>query len=114
MKGQKRLKPAGEYLAGNEFGVAVIEVSTGSSGDAKKSMTLAEGRALVLRNYMVQHYGFDDSKLKTVSLGKQSGTQSKDDWGTIRILIYPEGTAVPADKKTDTAPSADSKAAPSK
>jgi len=114
LKGQKRLKQAGEYLAGNEFGVAVIEVSTGNSGDVQKDMTLAEGRALVLRNYIVQHYGFDDTKLKTVSLGKQTGISSKDDWGVIRVLIYPDGTPIPADKKPDNAPTADNKtAAPS-
>jgi len=114
LKGQKRLKQAGDFLAGNEFGLAVIEVSTGASGDAQKDMTLAEGRALVLRNYMVQHYGFDDTKLKTVSLGKQAGTSSKDDWGVIRVLIYPDGTPIPADKKPDNAPTAENKtAAPS-
>lgn len=57
---------------------------------------------MVLRDYLVQHYGFDDTKLKTVSLGKRadSGTKadsgSKDDWGQVRILIYPSGTAIPA------------------
>jgi len=73
-------------------------------------MTLAEGRALVLRNYIVQHYGFDDTKLKTVSLGKQPDSSSKDNWGLIRILVYPDGTPIPADKKPDTAPTADNKA----
>jgi phospholipid/cholesterol/gamma-HCH transport system substrate-binding protein len=109
LKGQKRLKEAGEFLAGNEFGVAVIQVDTGSGGDAAKDKTLAEGRALVLRNYLVQHYGFDDSKLKTVSIGKQTGSQSKDNWGLVRILVYPEGTPIPADKKPDTTPAADNK-----
>jgi len=113
LKGQKRLKDAGEFLAGNDFGLAVIEVDTGSGGDAAKDKTLAEGRALVLREYIVQHYGFDDTKLKTVSLGKQTGTQSKDNWGTIHILVYPDGTPIPADKKPDTAPTADNRAASS-
>jgi len=109
-KGQKKLKDAGDFLAGNEFGLAIIEVSTGATGDADKGMTLAEGRALVLRNYIVQHYGFDDTKLKTVSLGKQPDSSSKDNWGLIRILVYPDGTPIPADKKPDTAPTADNKA----
>ncbi len=113
LKGQKRLKDAGEFLAGNDFGLAVIEVDTGSEGDADKDQTLAEGRALVLRNYIVQHYGFDDTKLKTVSLGKQTGTPSKDNWGTIHILVYPEGTPIPADKKPDATSAADEKSAPS-
>lgn len=109
LKGQKKLKTAGDFLAANEFGLAVIEVSTGTSGDADKDLTLAEGRALVLRNYIVQHYGFDDTKLKTVSLGKQADGSSKDNWGLIRILVYPDGTPIPADKKQDNAPTAENK-----
>jgi phospholipid/cholesterol/gamma-HCH transport system substrate-binding protein len=105
-KGQKALKQAGDFLAGNDFGVAVIEVSTGSSGDSDSDMKLAEGRALVVRDYLVQHFGFDDTKLKTVSLGKQIGDVSKDEWGEVKILIYPPGTPVPPDKNPDSNPDA--------
>ena len=98
IKGQKQLNKAGEYLAGNDFGLAVIEVSTGKSGDTDADYTLAQARALVVQDYLTQHYGFDDSNLKTVALGKQIDQQSKSDWGVIRILIYPEGTDVPAAK----------------
>jgi phospholipid/cholesterol/gamma-HCH transport system substrate-binding protein len=104
LKGQKALKEAGEYLAGNDYGVAVIQVSTGASGSANTDYTLAQGRALVLRDYIVQHFGFDDTKLKTVALGKQVGESSKDDWGLIKVLIYPTGTPIPADKSPDAAP----------
>lgn len=103
LKGQKKLKDAGEYLASNDFGVAVIEVSTGATGSSDADMTLAEGRALALRDYVVQHYGFDDTKLKTLSLGKQGGETSKSGWGEVRIVVYPVGTAVPPDKNPDKA-----------
>lgn len=98
LKGQKRLNEAGQYLSSQEFGVAVVEISTGSSGSSDEDMTLAQGRALVVRDYIVQHFGFDDSHLKTVSLGKQTGESSKDDWGLVKVLVYPTGTPVPADK----------------
>jgi phospholipid/cholesterol/gamma-HCH transport system substrate-binding protein len=103
-KGQKQLKPAGDFLAGNDFGLAVIEVSTGANGSSDEDMTLAQGRALVVRNYLVQHFGFDDTKLKTVSLGKQVNGNSKDDWGEVKILVYPSGTPVPPDKNPEPAP----------
>ncbi len=106
LKGQKVLKAAGDYLSGNDFGVAVISVSTGKTGSADKDVTLAQGRALVLRDYLVQHFGFDDSKLKTVALGKQIDESSKDDWGLIKVLIYPEGTPVPPAASQDAAPQA--------
>jgi len=101
LKGQKSLNAAGEYLAGNDFGVAVIEVSTGKAGSSAADLTLAQARAMVVRDYIVQHYGFDDTKLKTLSLGKQADETSKADWGEIKVLIYPAGTPVPADKSPE-------------
>jgi len=106
LKGQKALKQAGDYLSGNDFGIAVIEVSTGKTGSSDTDLTLAQGRALVLRDYIVQHFGFDDSKLKTIALGKQPDESSKDDWGLIKILIYPPGTPIPAAKSEEKAPAA--------
>lgn len=103
LKGQKRLKAAGEFLASNDFGVAVIEISTGATGSSGADMTLAEGRALALRDYIVQHYGFDDTRLKTLPLGKQTDQASKSGWGEVRILVYPVGTAIPPEKNPDKA-----------
>jgi outer membrane protein OmpA-like peptidoglycan-associated protein len=103
LKGQKALNPAGEYLAGNDFGLAVIEVSTGKTGSSDNDLVLAQARALVVRDYIVQHYGFDDSRLKTIALGKQTEDSSKSDWGLIRILIYPTGTPVPPLKNPEKA-----------
>ncbi len=101
LKGQRALNAAGAYLADNEFGLAVVEVSTGKVGSTEEDLTLAQGRALVVREYMVQHYGFDDSRLKTVALGKQPDKDSKADWGLVRVLVYPEGTAIPPPKLPD-------------
>ena len=111
LKGQKQLNPAGEYLAGNDFGVAVIEVSMGKIGSTETGQTLAEARAMVVRDYIVQHYGFDDTKLKTVSLGKQADVSSKANWGLIKILIYPPGTPIPPDRNPDNASAANTAAA---
>jgi hypothetical protein len=86
--------------------VAVIQVSTGKTGNSSAALTLAQGRAMVVRDYIVQHYGFDDTKLKTFSLGKQADETSKADWGEIKILIYPAGTPIPADKTPNQAPAA--------
>ena len=103
LKGQKKLNEAGKFLADGDYAVAVIEVSTGSAGDSDTAMTLAQGRALVLHDYIVQHFGFDDTKLKTFPIGKQNGETSKSNWGLIKILVYPTGTDVPADRTPDAA-----------
>ena len=59
---------------------------------------LTEARAMVVRNYLVDNFGFDDSQLKTFGLGKQTEPGTDADWGSIQILIYPAGTAMPAEK----------------
>jgi phospholipid/cholesterol/gamma-HCH transport system substrate-binding protein len=104
LKGQKALNAAGEFLAGNDFGIAVIEVSTGKAGNSATDLTLAQARAMVVRDYIVQHYGFDDTKLKTFSVGKQTDETSKADWGEVKILVYPAGTPIPPDKSPNQTP----------
>jgi phospholipid/cholesterol/gamma-HCH transport system substrate-binding protein len=102
LKDQNSFNTAGEFLAQNKFGIAVIVVSSGSKGDTKEDLVLAEARAMVIRAYLVENYGFDDNQLKTLGLGKQNGPNIKSaedsDWGSIQILIFPVGTAMPATK----------------
>jgi phospholipid/cholesterol/gamma-HCH transport system substrate-binding protein len=105
MKNQKALKNAGDFLAQTQFGVAVVVVSTGMDGDTQKDLVLTEARAMVIREYLVENFGFDDSQLKIMGQGKQAGANLEADWGAIQILIYPAGTEIPADK---TAPAASS------
>jgi phospholipid/cholesterol/gamma-HCH transport system substrate-binding protein len=98
MKDQKTLKAAGDFLAQTQFGVAVVVVSTGMDGDTQKDLVLTEARAMVVREYLVENFGFDDNQLKTLGMGKQTGANLEADWGSIQILIYPAGTDIPADK----------------
>ncbi|MGB7987728.1 MAG: OmpA family protein [Terracidiphilus sp.] len=76
----------------------IIVVSTGMEGDTKKDLVLSEARAMVVREYLVENFGFDDSQLKTLGTGKQADTGSDVDWGSIQILIFPSGTEIPVDK----------------
>src|SRR5580692_2167929 len=96
MKDEKSLKEAGDFLAQTQFGVAVIVVSTGMDGDTQKDLVLSQARAMVIREYLVGNFGFDDSQLKTLGQGKQAGASPDADWGSIQILIYPAGTEIPA------------------
>ncbi|MGC2233706.1 MAG: MlaD family protein, partial [Candidatus Acidiferrum sp.] len=52
-KNQKSLRAAGEFLADTEFGVAVVVVSTGGTGDEAKDLVLTQARAMVVRDYLV-------------------------------------------------------------
>ena len=48
---------------------------------------------------LVENFGFDDSQLKTLGVGKQADAGSDAGWGTVQILIYPDGTEVPPNKQ---------------
>jgi phospholipid/cholesterol/gamma-HCH transport system substrate-binding protein len=100
LKNQKSLNAGGEFLVNNQFGVAVVVVSAGMEGDTQKDLVLTEARAMVVREYLVEHFAFDDSQLKTLGMGKQADAISDAGWGTVRILIYPAGTEIPPNKQT--------------
>jgi len=97
---QQSLNESGDFLVKNSFGVAVIVVSSGMEGDTQKDMVLTQVRAMMIREYLVQHFGFDDSQLKTLALGKNATGSSHAAPGSIRILIFPAGSIVPPSKAT--------------
>jgi phospholipid/cholesterol/gamma-HCH transport system substrate-binding protein len=102
LRDQKSLNAGGKFLEQNQFAFAVVVASTGMQGDTQKDMVLTEARAMVVRDYLVENFGFDDSQLKTLGLGKQVGSSPDADWGSIQILIFPTGTELPTDKETPT------------
>jgi len=102
LKNQKSLNDAGEFLAQNQFGVAVIVASTGMEGDAQKDAVLTEARAMIVRAYLAENFGFDNSLLKTIGMGKQTGAKVDAEWGSIQILVFAAGTEMPADKLLPT------------
>lgn len=94
-KNQKALRAAGQFLADTEFGVAVVVVSTGMTGDAQKDLVLTQARAMVVRDYLVGNFSFDDSQLKTMGLGKGKSTTPDSGWGTVQIMVYSADTEAP-------------------
>jgi outer membrane protein OmpA-like peptidoglycan-associated protein len=100
LKNQKSLNAGGDFLAKNQFGFAVIVASAGMEGDTQKDLVLTEARAMVVREYLVENFGFDDSQLKTLGMGKQTDAKSDAGWGTVQIFIYPVGTEIPPNKQT--------------
>jgi phospholipid/cholesterol/gamma-HCH transport system substrate-binding protein len=105
LKNQKSLHDGGEFLANNQFGFAVVVVSAGKEGDAQKELQLTKARAMVVREYLVNNFGFDDGQLKTLGIGKQADTTADGDWGTVQIFIYPPGAEIPHVKPAQAATS---------
>jgi phospholipid/cholesterol/gamma-HCH transport system substrate-binding protein len=103
LQNQKSLNEGGEFLAKNDFGFAVMVVSAGPEGDTQKEMILTEARAMLIRAYLVEHFGFDDSRIKTLGLGKQAAETPDAGGGTIQLLIYPVGGDIPPNKQVPVA-----------
>jgi len=54
-------------------------------GDSTQEKTLTEARAMVVRDYLVKNFKMDDTRVKTIGLGK-----SPDAEGTgVTVLVYP-------------------------
>jgi len=83
---QKSLNKAGEFLENNPFGLVVVVASEGPIGDSDKDRTLSEAKAMVVRDYLVAHFRFDDKRVKTLPLGK---TEGPGDSAKVEIIAYP-------------------------
>jgi len=113
LKNQKSLTTGGEFLANNQFGFAVVVVSAGMEGDTQKDLVLTEARAMVVREYLVENFAFDDSRLRTLGMGKQTNGNSDPGWGTVQIFIYPAGTEIPPNRQTQSSAPAETTSAES-
>jgi phospholipid/cholesterol/gamma-HCH transport system substrate-binding protein len=117
LKNEGSLAAAGKFLAGNEFGVAVVVVYSGMTGDAQKDLVLTQARAAVIRAYLVSNFGFDDTQLKILGLGKKvsaaadapsagtvpaapvTASTPESPWGEIEIIVFPPGTDIPTNQQ---------------
>jgi phospholipid/cholesterol/gamma-HCH transport system substrate-binding protein len=93
LKNSKTLADAGQFLEGNSFGSAVVVVSGGMKGDVHEVHQLAQARAMVVRDYLVNNFKMDDSRFKTMGLGKTT-QDSESDNGAVEILVYSSVTGV--------------------
>jgi len=95
LRHEKDLNAAGEFLQSTKFALAVIAVSGGLTGETDKTRTYTEAQADAVRDYIAQHYRLDDTRIKTMGLGKAT---DPDDSRRIEILVYPEANAGVAQK----------------
>jgi len=90
LKDRKTLNEAGLFLQGRKFGEVVITAAAGMKGDSDKDRLTTQAQAMVIRNYLVQNFRLDDTRIKTMGLGK---TEDGGDNGKIEILVYPADIA---------------------
>jgi hypothetical protein len=85
LKNEKALKEAGTFLEQNKFGLAVV-ASSEVLGDSDKDRVLTQAKAMVVRDYLAQNFTLDDTRIKTIGLGK---TKVMGETSKVKILIYP-------------------------
>lgn len=85
LKNEKVLKEAGTFLEQNKFGLVVVAASE-VLGDSDKQRVLTQAKAMVVRDYLAENFKLDDTRIKTIGLGK---TKALGDTSKVRILIYP-------------------------
>lgn len=91
-KDDKVLNEAGKYLEQTKFGLVVVMSSAGMKGDSDKDQILTEARALVVREYLVKNFKLDDTRIKTIGLGKADTAAGER---KLDILVYPAGLSAP-------------------
>ena len=87
------MNQAGEFLEQNPFGLAVVASRTDMKGDTEKNRVLTEARAMVVRDYLVQNFKLDDTRIKTIGLGKSS---EPTEGNVVELLVYGSGTTAAA------------------
>jgi phospholipid/cholesterol/gamma-HCH transport system substrate-binding protein len=97
LKNKKTFTDAGKFLEVTKYGLAVVAGYSGMKGDTAKNKVLMQARTMVVREYLVQNFKLDDTRMVTIGLGESNEV---GDSGRIEILIYPVGTtASPAQAK---------------
>lgn len=86
LKSKKMFDEAGNYLQGNKFSLVVIVSSAGMKGDSERDRTLTEARTMVVRNYLIQNFRLDDTRIRTLGMGK---TEQLGENGKVEIIVYP-------------------------
>jgi len=90
LKNGKLLAEAGKFLEQEQFGLVVIAASTGMKGDSKTDKMLTEAQAFVVRDALVKNYKIEDTRVKTIGLGKTGA----DEVNLVVIYVYPRGTEI--------------------
>jgi len=86
IKDPKALDEAGRYLEQNPYGLAVVASYADAKGDSEKQAELTQARAAVVRDYLVQHFKLDDTRIKTFGAGKSADAP---EGGEVAVVVYP-------------------------
>ena len=69
-------------------------------GDTEKNRVLTEARAMVVRDYLVQNFKVDDTRIKTIGQGEAADANTPPG---VEILVYAVGTSLPNAQRAPSA-----------
>jgi phospholipid/cholesterol/gamma-HCH transport system substrate-binding protein len=84
------LADAGQALEAKPFGLAVVVAHGGAKGDGEEVRERTAAQAMNVRQYLVEHFKMDDTRVKTIGAGKDE--QAEGDAGAVEVLIYAVGS----------------------
>ena len=84
------LDAVGAYLQSHPFSMVVVKAESGMEGNTDTQRTLTDARAYAARQWLVDHYPLDDTRIKTFGAGKTHNVPAS---GRLSILVYGEGVA---------------------
>jgi len=85
----KDLEQAGKFLEAGSYDLVIVKVDAGPTGDTDKQKELTRARAAVVREYLAQNFKIDDTKLRTMGLGKTGN-------GDVEIEVWSRPTTTSA------------------
>jgi outer membrane protein OmpA-like peptidoglycan-associated protein len=85
IKNTKSLDDAGHYLEQNPQDYVVAASYADQKGDSDKERKLTAARAAAVREYLVQHFKLDDTRIKTFGGGKSA---TSPDGGEVDVMVY--------------------------
>jgi len=95
LKNKKSLTEVGQFLEQNKFGIAVVAARGGVTGDTDKVRESTEAQAMTVREYLVQNFHLDDTRIKIIGLGK---AEAEGESHKLEILVYPVRNVPVAEK----------------
>ena len=90
LKKEKLLNQAGSFLEQNSFGLAAVVSYTGLQGEKEENLTLAQAKAMVVRQYLAKKFKVDDARIKTKGMGEDKQADASKA-GRVEIIVYPTG-----------------------
>jgi hypothetical protein len=84
---EKLLDEVGKFLESNPHKAVIIVAYTGPKGTSEENLTLSQARAAVVRQYLVEKFNVDDTRIRTLGQGEEKDANAKSE-GHVEIYIY--------------------------